>query len=118
MAREGRQCLAPALANFKIQAASLTAPYESPQWQRSPEALRDQLTSDETDARRNAVARFIGRAAHEHAGGGVRRDMFADEQTGVFLTDGALLDALAERVRAEGWGCSGSKGWGSLSGRM
>lgn len=63
------------------------------------------------DASRDAVARFVGLEAYEQAGGGVRRDLFADEQNGIFLTDSALLDALArdklaplaEQVRAEGW---------------
>ncbi|MGL4437436.1 MAG: hypothetical protein ACRCVM_16475, partial [Giesbergeria sp.] len=72
-----------------------TAFYESPQWQRSPDALRDHLTSEEVDASRDAVARFVGLEAYEQAGGGVRRDLFADEHNGIFLTDGALLDALA-----------------------
>lgn len=100
-----------ALAITDDHAAQEAAFYESPQWQRSPEALRDHLTSEEIDASRDAVARFVGVEAYEQAGGGVRRDLFADEESGVFLTDGALLDALArdrlapvvEQVRAEGW---------------
>ncbi|KQW64982.1 ParB/RepB/Spo0J family partition protein [Variovorax sp. Root411] len=100
-----------ALAITDDHAAQEAAFYESPQWQRSPEALRDHLTSEEIDASRDAVARFVGADAYEQAGGGVRRDLFADERSGVFLTDGALLDALArdklapvaEQVRAEGW---------------
>jgi ParB family chromosome partitioning protein len=100
-----------ALASTDDHAAQEAAFYESPQRQRSPEALRDHLTSDEIDAGRDAVARFVGLVAYEKAGGGVRRDLFADEQNGVFLTDDALLDALAreklalmaEQVRAEGW---------------
>ena len=43
--------------------------------------------------------------------GGIRRDLFADERHGIFLTDGALLESLArdklasmvEQVQAEGW---------------
>ncbi|RDD95234.1 chromosome partitioning protein ParB [Acidovorax sp. BoFeN1] len=100
-----------ALAITDDHAAQEAAFYESPQWQRSPEALRDHLTSEEIDASRDAVARFVGLVAYEQAGGGVRRDLFADDQNGIFLTDGALLDALArdklaplaEQVRAEGW---------------
>lgn len=100
-----------ALAITDNHAAQEAAFYESPQWQRSPEALRDHLTSDEIDASRDAVARFVGLEPYKQAGGGVRRDLFADQQSGVFLTDGALLDALArdklapmvEQVRAEGW---------------
>ena len=100
-----------ALAITDDHAAQEAAFYESPQWQRSPEALRDHLTGDEIDAGRDAVARFVGVEAYEQAGGGVRRDLFADEQNGIFLTDGALLEALArdrlattvEQVRAEGW---------------
>ena len=100
-----------ALAITDDHAAQEAAFYESPQWQRSPEALRDHLTSEEIDASRDAVARFVGLEAYEQAGGGARRDLFADEQNGIFLTDGALLDALAqdklapmaEQVRTEGW---------------
>lgn len=100
-----------ALAITDDHAAQETAFYESPQWRRSPDALRDHLTSEEVDASRDAVARFVGVEAYEQAGGGVRRDLFADERSGVFLTDSALVDALvrdkltptAEQVRAEGW---------------
>lgn len=100
-----------ALAITDDHAAQEAAFYESPQWQRSPDALRDHLTSEEVDASRDAVARFVGLEAYEQAGGGVRRDLFADDHNGIFLTDGALLDSLArdklapvaEQVRAEGW---------------
>jgi ParB family chromosome partitioning protein len=101
-----------ALAITDDHAAQEAAFYESPQWQRSPDALRDHLTREEIDAGRDPVARFVGLDAYEQAGGGVRRDLFADEHGGVFLADAALLDALArdklaavaEDVRAEGWG--------------
>lgn len=101
-----------ALAITEDHGAQEAAFYEVPQWQRSPESLRDHLTSDEIDASHDALARFVGVAAYEAAGGGIRRDLFADDQTGVFLTDSALLEHLArdrltepaEAVRAEGWG--------------
>lgn len=100
-----------ALAITDDHAAQEAAFYESPQWQRSPDALRDHLTSEEVDASRDAVARFVGLDAYVQAGGSVRRDLFADVQNGEFLTDGALLDALArdklaptvEQVLGEGW---------------
>ena len=99
-----------ALAITDDHAAQEAAFYESPHWQRSPEALRKHLTQDEIDAGRDAVARFVGLEAYGAAGGGSRRDLFADEQHGTFLTDGELLDALAhdklapiaEQVRVEG----------------
>jgi ParB family chromosome partitioning protein len=86
--------------------------YDLPQWQRSPDALRDHLTRDEIAASSDALARFVGIEAYEAAGGGTRRDLFSDEEQGVYLTDPELLDRLArdkladiaERVRAEGWG--------------
>ncbi|GKT00491.1 hypothetical protein AVKW3434_13900 [Acidovorax sp. SUPP3434] len=54
----------------------------------------------------------MGIEVYEQAGGAVRRDLFADEQNGIFLTDAALLESLtkerlmpvAEQVQAEGWG--------------
>lgn len=101
-----------ALAVTDDHAAQEAAFYESPPWQRSPEALRAHLTREEVNAGRDPVARFVGREAYEAAGGGVRRDLFADADEGVFLTDAGLLDALAndklgpvaEQVRQEGWG--------------
>lgn len=101
-----------ALAITDDHKAQEAAFYGAPQWQRSAESLRDHLTCEEIDASRDAVARFVGVEAYEPAGGGIRRDLFSDEQNGVFLTDAGLLDALArdklsavaESVRAEGWG--------------
>lgn len=100
-----------ALAITDDHAAQEAAFYESPHWQRSPDALRDHLTSEEIDAGRDAVARFVGMEAYEAAGGAVRRDLFADEDGGIFLADGGLLESLArdrlapmaDHVRAEGW---------------
>lgn len=101
-----------ALAITDDHAAQEQTFYEAPEWQRSPDALRDHLTQDEIDAGRDAVARFVGVQAYEAAGGGLRRDLFSEGPDGVFLSDAALLDALAreklepvaESVRAEGWG--------------
>ena len=100
-----------ALAITDDHGAQEAAFYESPQWLRSPEALRQHLTREEIDAGRDAVARFVGLDAYEAAGGGVRRDLFADHERGVFLADGGLLESLArerllpiaEEVRGEGW---------------
>ncbi|SEJ49981.1 MULTISPECIES: ParB/RepB/Spo0J family partition protein [unclassified Variovorax] len=101
-----------ALSITDDHAAQEAAFYDSPQWQRSPHALRDHLTREEIDAGGDPVARFVGLDAYAQAGGGVRRDLFADEHSGVFLADAALLDtlardklaAVADEVRAEGWG--------------
>ena len=100
-----------ALAITDDHAAQEAAFYDSPHWQRSPQALRDHLTCEEIEAGRDALARFVGIEAYEAAGGGVRRDLFSDEQQGVYLTDAALLDSLvrdklaavADQARAEGW---------------
>lgn len=55
--------------------------------------------------------RFVGLDAYEQAGGGIRRDLFAEGDAGVYLTDAALLERLAQdklagiaaEVKAEGW---------------
>jgi ParB family chromosome partitioning protein len=76
----------------------------------SPRFIRRALTEHDiagTDKR----ARFVGVAAYEAAGGPVRRDLFTEGDSGVFLLDPQLLDRLArekletaaEAVRAEGW---------------
>lgn len=100
-----------ALAITDDHTAQEAAFYESPQWQRSPQALREHLTEREIDATRDALARFVGIEAYGAAGGGLRRDLFSDDTRGVFLTDASLLDSLArdklaavaDTVRAEGW---------------
>lgn len=100
-----------ALAITDDHGAQEAAFYDAPHWQRNPNALRERLTEREIDACQHPLARFVGRAAYEQASGGIRRDLFADDAQGVYLTDSALLttlaqeklDALAEDVRAEGW---------------
>ncbi|ASJ84955.1 ParB/RepB/Spo0J family partition protein [Pseudomonas aeruginosa] len=84
--------------------------YDAPQWQRSPSALRERLTERETTAT-HPLVRFVGLDAYTAAGGGIRRDLFAEGDAGTYLTDAALLetlvrgklDELAEGVRSEGW---------------
>ena len=92
-------------------AAQEAAFYDAPTWQRSPHDLRDRLTEREIDAHRHPLVRFVGLDAYEAAGGGTRRDLFADTDSGVYLTDATLLERLAQdklaslaaEVKAEGW---------------
>jgi ParB family chromosome partitioning protein len=100
-----------AIAITDDHAAQEAAFYDAPDWQRSPSALRERLTEREIDAHQHPLVRFVGLAAYEAAGGGTRRDLFAEGEAGVYLTDAALLDRLAQdklagiaaKVRAEGW---------------
>lgn len=100
-----------ALAITDDHAAQEAAFYDAPTWQRHPSALRDRLTEREIDAYRNPLVHFVGLDSYEAAGGGVRRDLFAEDDTGVYLTDAALLERLAQdrlagiaaEVKAEGW---------------
>lgn len=100
-----------ALAITDDHAAQEAAFYDAPNWQRNPTALRERLTEREIDAHHHPLARFVGLDAYEAAGGGIRRDLFADADQGIYLTDAALIDQLAQdkltgmadTVRAEGW---------------
>ncbi|AHB76816.1 ParB/RepB/Spo0J family partition protein [Pandoraea pnomenusa] len=100
-----------ALAITDDHAAQESAFYDAPTWQRQPSALRDRLTEREIDAYRHPLVRFVGLDGYQQAGGGVRRDLFAEGETGVYLTDAALLERLAQdklagiaaEVKAEGW---------------
>ncbi len=99
------------LAGTDDHAAQESAFYDAPQWQRQPSALRERLTEREIDAYRHPLVRLVGLDAYEQAGGGVRRDLFAEGDAGVYLTDAALLERLAQdklagiaaEVKAEGW---------------
>ncbi|MBY5286873.1 ParB/RepB/Spo0J family partition protein [Pseudomonas aeruginosa] len=91
-------------------AAQEAAFYGAPEWQRSPSKLRERLTEREIGAT-HALVRFVGLDTYQQAGGGIRRDLFADGDAGTYLTDTAVLETLvrdklamlAEDVRAEGW---------------
>ncbi|MGE8230282.1 ParB N-terminal domain-containing protein [Stenotrophomonas hibiscicola] len=100
-----------ALAITDDHAAQESAFYDAPAWQRQPSALRDRLTEREIDGYRHPLVRFVGLDSYETAGGGIRRDLFAEGDAGVYLTDAALLERLAQdklagiaaEVKAEGW---------------
>ena len=100
-----------ALAITDDHAAQESAFYDAPTWQRHPSNLRERLTEREIDAYRHPLVRFIGLDTYEAAGGGVRRDLFAEGDAGVYLNDAALLERLAQdklagiaaTIRAEGW---------------
>ncbi|MBA0263995.1 ParB/RepB/Spo0J family partition protein [Stenotrophomonas maltophilia] len=100
-----------ALAITDDHTAQETAFYDAPTWQRSPSQLRDRLTEREIDAYRHPLVRFVGLDTYEAAGGGIRRDLFAEGDAGVYLTDATLLERLAQDklsgiaavVKAEGW---------------
>ena len=100
-----------ALAITDDHAAQEGAFYDAPTWQRHPSNLRERLTEREIDAYRHPLVRFVGLDTYEAAGGGIRRDLFAEGDAGVYLTDAALLERLAQdklagiaaEVKAEGW---------------
>ncbi len=100
-----------ALAITDDHTAQEAAFYDAPTWQRSPQNLRDRLAEREIDAHRHPLVRFVGLDAYEAAGGGTRRDLFAEADSGVYLTDATLLERLAQdklasltaEVKAEGW---------------
>ena len=105
--REGAVLLCPFADDHAAQEATF---YGAPEWQRSPSKLRERLTEREIDAA-HALVRFVGLDAYRQAGGGIRRDLFAEGDAGTYLTDTAVLETLvrdklatlAEDVRAEGW---------------
>lgn len=100
-----------ALAITDDHVAQEAAFYDAPNWQRTPSALRERLTEREIDAHKHPLVRFVGLDAYEAAGGGIRRDLFAEGDNGVYLTDAALIDrlaqdkltAIADEVHREGW---------------
>ena len=84
---------------------------DSPPWVKtSPRSVRNALTEDDIPATDKRV-KFVTLTAYEQEGGAVRRDLFSDDEDGVFILDAALLDRLAvakleeaaESVRAQGW---------------
>lgn len=74
-----------ALAITDDHAAQEAAFYDAPTWQRGPHNLRDRLTEREIDAYRHPLVRFVGLDGYEQEGGGIRRDLFAEGDKGVYL---------------------------------
>lgn len=82
---------------------------EMPPWTEARD-IRAALTENDIAASDKRV-RFVTLKAYEKAGGTVRRDLFAEEDDGVFILDVALLDRLAREkleraakpVCKEGW---------------
>src|SRR5580704_11344837 len=60
------------------------------EWNDDADTIRDALTENDIRAS-DKRARFVTVAAYEEAGGAVRRDLFAEDDDGVFLLDAALL---------------------------
>ena len=88
-----------------------------PEWQRTPQRLRQLLTGEEVDAAHDPVARLVGVKAFEEAGGLVRRDLFADEDAG-HIGDIELLHRLAQ-AKLEGVGETvGAEGWAWVEARV
>lgn len=84
-------------------------------WQREPRRLREAITQKELAAD-SSLAKYVGIAAYEKAGGQVRRDVFGDDADS-FLMDPELarklalekLERTAEKVRKEGWAWAGAR---------
>ncbi len=72
--------------------------------------IRRLLTQNEVPGTDRRV-RYVGLKNYEKHGGSVKRDLFSDDEDGVFIADVALLDKLAcekleraaKAVRKEGW---------------
>lgn len=99
-----------ALAFSDDHAAQDAAFFDAPEWARSPERLKAQVTQahvPETDK----LARFVGVETYEAEGGAIVSDLFAEDDDTRWLCDRGLLTSLAEAklgpiadaVRAEGW---------------
>lgn len=72
--------------------------------------IRDALTENDIAATDKRV-KFVTLKGYETTGGTFKRDLFSDDDDGVYIEDAALLDSLvteklekkAKPVRAEGW---------------
>ena len=82
----------------------------TPAYNRNATSLRRLLLGREIDASTDPLAKFVGLAAYEAAGGVVVRDLFEDEGSG-YITDGELLQRLAIERLTEQAGALKSEGW-------
>ena len=69
------------------------------------------MTQGEIESDRDPVAKYVTVKAYEKAGGGLRRDLFSDDDKKAYLLDAPLLEKLAteklqkkaKQTIAEGW---------------
>jgi len=101
------QLMAFAITNDHAQQEAV---YDRLSWNRDPSIIRRDLTQSNVPATdRRAV--FVGVGAYEEAGGGVIRDLFAEDRGG-YLADAALLDTLvAEGLNEFAIDLRKSEGW-------
>ncbi|TCQ16391.1 ParB/RepB/Spo0J family partition protein [Rhizobium sp. PP-CC-3G-465] len=100
---------ARALAISDSHEAQEGAWFDSPAYLRDARNLRALLTHEHVRGN-DRLVKFVSIEAYEAAGGGILRDLFADE-TSIFLTDQPLLTQLAisrldgevAAIQAEGW---------------
>jgi ParB family chromosome partitioning protein len=79
-------------------------------WDRKPQSVRRMLSEEDIPATDKRV-RFVGLDAYEAEGGAVRRDLFAEGEEGVYVSDhatlarlvGAKLESIAQGLSADGW---------------
>jgi ParB family transcriptional regulator, chromosome partitioning protein len=79
------------------------------EWQRHPQALRQQLAAEAVPAS-HKLARFVTAKAYQAANGHIIRDLFAEEGTGYFA-DRALLTELAARKLGKAAEAFEETGW-------
>lgn len=83
-----------------------------PEWDRDSDNIRRLLLGEQINAARDTVARFVGVAAYEEAGGMLTRDLFQEDDAAGYIADPELLHRLAneklqaeaDKLQAEGWG--------------
>lgn len=100
-----------ALAVIDDHAAQEAAFFEAPEWARTPDRLRAQVTQAHV-AETDKLVRFVGVDAYDAEGGAIVSDLFAEDDDRRWLADRDLLNRMAEaklgsiaqEVRAEGWG--------------
>lgn len=91
--------MAYAVSNDDAKQMALFNRFKGDYEKNNTQAIRRALTVGET-ASSNKLARFVGRAIYEEAGGEIREDMFAEEE-GFYFKNTALLENLAAGLLEE-----------------
>ena len=99
-----------ALALVDDHEAQMRVWRDAPKYQRDAYYLRRAITGAEVDASTHPVAKYVTVKAYEKAGGTLRRDLFAEKDTG-YVIDVDLLHQLAsakiagqvDKIKVEGW---------------
>lgn len=88
-----------------------------PEWQHNPNTVKSMLRREALTAR-SALVQFVGLDAYSQAGGTVTRDLFSEDNSGIYIDQPELVHELAQAKLAQTAESYKAAGWGWVETRL